>query len=156
MIDLNTLTGSKTVSLEGALGINDRGQIVGYGTFKSGGSAHSFLLTPATSAPTAAMVMTAAYLNGTQRGLAISNSAPAAPVVSPPILSPNSEADGTFATSTPSTIMLDQVHLSPTQAKSVPVATHSSALASKVRNATVDAAFASSIPDDSDMLAWLW
>jgi probable HAF family extracellular repeat protein len=49
MIDLNTLIGSSSVSLEGASGINDQGQIVGYGTLKSNGSAHAFLLTPTTT-----------------------------------------------------------------------------------------------------------
>jgi probable HAF family extracellular repeat protein len=49
MLDRNTLIGSSTVSLQAATGINDRGQIVGYGTFKSDGSAHAFLLTPTTT-----------------------------------------------------------------------------------------------------------
>jgi probable HAF family extracellular repeat protein len=50
MIDLNTLMGSSTIVLEAATGINDQGQIVGYGTFTSNGSMHAFLLTPSTTA----------------------------------------------------------------------------------------------------------
>jgi probable HAF family extracellular repeat protein len=47
LIDLNTLIGSSTIVLENATGINDQGQIVGYGTYKSNSSyEHAFLLTP--------------------------------------------------------------------------------------------------------------
>jgi probable HAF family extracellular repeat protein len=72
MIDLNTLTGSSTVSLEGALGINDRGQIVGFGTLKSGGSDHAFLLSP-TSTTTALA----------QRPSSTPMTSPAGPTVAP-------------------------------------------------------------------------
>jgi probable HAF family extracellular repeat protein len=50
MIDLNTLTGSSTVSLQAATGINDQGQIVGYGVLQSNGSTHAFLLSPTSTA----------------------------------------------------------------------------------------------------------
>jgi probable HAF family extracellular repeat protein len=45
MIDLNTLAGSTSVTLIEATGINDRGQIVGYGTINKGPT-HALLLTP--------------------------------------------------------------------------------------------------------------
>ena len=48
MVNLNTLIGSTTVMLQEATGINDRGQIVGYGT-DSKGNAHALLLTSTTS-----------------------------------------------------------------------------------------------------------
>jgi probable HAF family extracellular repeat protein len=48
-IDLNTLMGSSSIVLEAATGINDQGQIVGYGTLKSNGTMHAFLLTPSTT-----------------------------------------------------------------------------------------------------------
>jgi probable HAF family extracellular repeat protein len=50
MIDLNALTGSTSVTLIEATGINDRGQIVGYGTINKGPT-HALLLTPTASTP---------------------------------------------------------------------------------------------------------
>jgi probable HAF family extracellular repeat protein len=45
MVDLNTLISASKVTLEGASGINDQGQIVGTGLFNN--NMHAFLLTPA-------------------------------------------------------------------------------------------------------------
>jgi probable HAF family extracellular repeat protein len=49
MVNLNTLIGSTTFTLQEATGINDSGQIVGYGTDNKG-NGHALLLTPTTSA----------------------------------------------------------------------------------------------------------
>jgi probable HAF family extracellular repeat protein len=48
MVNLNALVGSTTFTLQEATGINDRGQIVGYGTDNKG-HAHALLLTPTAS-----------------------------------------------------------------------------------------------------------
>jgi probable HAF family extracellular repeat protein len=61
MIDLNTLVGSSKVTLYAATGINDQGQIVGYGTLSSNGSTHAFLLTPQST-------MAAAFARGPAAG----------------------------------------------------------------------------------------
>jgi probable HAF family extracellular repeat protein len=47
LVDINTLTGSNSVTLEEATGINDQGQIVGFGTINRG-SPQALLLTPNT------------------------------------------------------------------------------------------------------------
>jgi probable HAF family extracellular repeat protein len=60
MVNLNTLIGSTTFTLQEATGINDRGQIVGYGTDDKG-NGRALLLTPTTS--TALAKPTAAALN---------------------------------------------------------------------------------------------
>jgi probable HAF family extracellular repeat protein len=48
MVNLNTLIGSTTITLQEATGINDRGQIVGYGADNKRNE-HALLLTPTTS-----------------------------------------------------------------------------------------------------------
>jgi probable HAF family extracellular repeat protein len=54
MINLNTLIKSSTFFLRTATGINDQGQIVGYGTVKSNANTHAFLLSPTSTTTTLA------------------------------------------------------------------------------------------------------
>jgi probable HAF family extracellular repeat protein len=85
MIDLNTLTGSNTVSLEGALGINDRGQIVGFGTFKSGGSDHAFLLSLTSTATALAQPVSSTPFTSPSDPLIVSSGDPSlTPVLARP------------------------------------------------------------------------
>ncbi len=65
MTDLNTLTGSSTILLERAAGINDQGQIVGFGILRNNGSPHAFLLTPTGTAPALAPPASGAATTGT-------------------------------------------------------------------------------------------
>jgi probable HAF family extracellular repeat protein len=99
LIDLDTLVGSKSFTPEYAIGINDQGQIVGYG--KNNSTVFAFLLTPA-KAPTKAQAQLA---NGTATAPAPSpidpiSGAPTSFVVAD-VVAPDEAGPGTWDGSDP-------------------------------------------------------
>jgi probable HAF family extracellular repeat protein len=79
MVDLNTLINANNVSLEYASGINDQGQIVGYGLFNK--NVHAFLLTPASKAQAASSTPTTPLASPT---IVTSNGTPLALILASP------------------------------------------------------------------------
>jgi probable HAF family extracellular repeat protein len=81
MVDLNTLISANKVTLEYALGINDQGQIVGYGVFNN--NIHAFLLTPTSTAKALAQPASSTAMTSSS-GPLISSSGqmPLAPILS--------------------------------------------------------------------------
>jgi probable HAF family extracellular repeat protein len=80
MVDLNTLISANKVTLEGASGINDQGQIVGTGLFNN--NMHAFLLTPApTGTPKAQPASSAAMTSPSGPLIRSSRDMPLAPIL---------------------------------------------------------------------------
>jgi probable HAF family extracellular repeat protein len=91
LIDLNTLIKSSTVSLEVAQGINDLGQIVGYGVLKNNGSTHAFLLTPTSTTTALAQPASSTPTTSTAGPLIASSGDPSlAPLLASPTLASTS------------------------------------------------------------------